>query len=165
MGFNNIDPQGNPTAAITNRLVNFGWEYVFHCHILSHEEMDMMRPVSLALPPLKADGLASTLTGNGSNRRVRLTWTDRSITETSFVVQRTANGTTWTDVGTVQSPLGQVNTTGTTLALIDSTSNATTPYRYRVAAVNTVGYGRGSPVSASRPPRARRQLPGPHRPS
>ena len=52
--FNNIDPQGNPTAPITNKLVNFGWEYVFHCHILSHEEMDMMRPVSVAMPPVKA---------------------------------------------------------------------------------------------------------------
>ena len=39
-------------------LVNFGWEYVWHCHILSHEEMDMMRPVSLALPPIKSDTLA-----------------------------------------------------------------------------------------------------------
>ena len=56
--FNNIDPQGNPlTTPITNKLVNFGWEYVLHCHILSHEEMDMMRPVSLALPPIKPDGL------------------------------------------------------------------------------------------------------------
>lgn len=145
MGFNNIDPQGNPTAPITNRLVNFGWEYVFHCHILSHEEMDMMRPVSLALPPLKAETLASSLTGNGNNRRVRLTWKDGSITETSFVVQRTADGTTWTDVGTVQSPLGQVNTKGSTLALVDPTSNATTPYRYRVQAVNTVGYGGAFP--------------------
>ena len=76
---------------------------------------------------------------------MRLTWTDSSITETSFVVQRTANGTTWTDVGTVQSPLDQVNTHGTTLALIDPTSNATTPYRYRVQAVNTVGYGGAFP--------------------
>ena len=40
-----------------NQLVNFGWEYVYHCHILSHEEMDMMRPVTLALPPNKPDGL------------------------------------------------------------------------------------------------------------
>ena len=45
--------EGNPTATITNQLVNFGWEYVYHCHILSHEEMDMMRPVSLVLPPIK----------------------------------------------------------------------------------------------------------------
>src|SRR5450756_2607816 len=33
--FNNMDPQGIPTADITNQLVNFGWEYVYHCHILS----------------------------------------------------------------------------------------------------------------------------------
>jgi hypothetical protein len=25
-----------------NHYVNFGAEYVYHCHILSHEEMDMM---------------------------------------------------------------------------------------------------------------------------
>ncbi len=53
--FFNTDPQGNPLATpITNKTVNFGWEYVWHCHILSHEEMDMMRPVSVALPPIKA---------------------------------------------------------------------------------------------------------------
>jgi hypothetical protein len=32
---------------MTNKLVNFGFEYVWHCHILSHEENDMMRPVVL----------------------------------------------------------------------------------------------------------------------
>ena len=48
-----VDPDGN-VATILNTLVNFGWEYVYHCHILSHEEMDMMRPVLLALPPLEA---------------------------------------------------------------------------------------------------------------
>ena len=54
-GFFNTDPQGNPLATpITNQTINFGWEYVWHCHILSHEEMDMMRPVSVALPPIKA---------------------------------------------------------------------------------------------------------------
>ncbi len=58
-GFNNVDAAGNPTAAITNDLVNFGWEYVFHCHILSHEEMDMMRPVSVAMPPTMPGTLTS----------------------------------------------------------------------------------------------------------
>ena len=53
MGFNNIDANGNPTTPLTNQLVNFGWEYVWHCHILSHEEMDMMRPQAVALPPNK----------------------------------------------------------------------------------------------------------------
>ena len=41
--------------------MNFGAEYVFHCHILSHEEMDMMRPVSIVTPPVKADGLATSI--------------------------------------------------------------------------------------------------------
>ena len=90
--FNNIDPQGNPTAPIVNQLVNFGWEYVYHCHILSHEEMDMMRPVSVALPPVKPDGLAFDI-----GHTATLTWNDNSITETSFVVQRRTDGTTWTD--------------------------------------------------------------------
>ena len=31
--------------------------------------MDMMRPVSLALPPIKPTGLAVTVTGNGNNQR------------------------------------------------------------------------------------------------
>ncbi|MEV7237671.1 multicopper oxidase domain-containing protein [Streptomyces sp. NPDC051020] len=139
--FNNTDPQGNPTAAITNKLVNFGWEYVIHCHILSHEEMDMMRPESLALPPLKANGLSSTVVGTGESARIRLEWQDNSINETSFVVQRTSNGgTTWVDIGTVDSPLDQPNTHGTR-AFVDPTASVTTQYLYRVVALNKVGYG------------------------
>ena len=42
---------------IVNHLVNFGWEYVYHCHILSHEEMDMMQPVTVAYPPVAPIGL------------------------------------------------------------------------------------------------------------
>ncbi len=50
-GFNNTDTNGAPmTTAIVNDVVNFGWEYVVHCHILSHEEMDMMRPVTVHVP-------------------------------------------------------------------------------------------------------------------
>ncbi|MFI6061127.1 multicopper oxidase domain-containing protein [Streptomyces sp. NPDC051286] len=139
--FNNIDPQGNPTAAITNKLVNFGWEYVIHCHILSHEEMDMMRPQSLALPPSKASGLSSTVVGTGESTRIRLEWQDNSINETSFIVQRTSDGgTTWADVGTVDSPLDQPNTHGTR-AFVDLTASVSTQYLYRVVALNRVGYG------------------------
>ena len=45
---------------------------------------------------------------------MRLTWNDNSITETSYLVQRTTDGTTWVDAGTVASPLDQPNTKGTT---------------------------------------------------
>lgn len=39
-------PPGLPgVAAITNVMTNFLWEYVWHCHLLGHEENDMMRPI------------------------------------------------------------------------------------------------------------------------
>ena len=125
-----------------------GWEYVIHCHILSHEEMDMMRPESLAVPPIKATWPttgAAVVTGNGNNRHITLTWSDNSITETAFVVQRSTDGTTWADVGTVTVPLTTPNV-HQSRTLTDSTSNATTAYLYRVVAQNTVGYGQGFPT-------------------
>jgi FtsP/CotA-like multicopper oxidase with cupredoxin domain len=49
-GFTNINPNTgqpiNPTP-IVNQVANFGHEYVWHCHILAHEENDMMRPLIL----------------------------------------------------------------------------------------------------------------------
>ncbi|HNN12341.1 MAG TPA: multicopper oxidase domain-containing protein, partial [Anaerolineales bacterium] len=143
--FNNTDPQGNPTTTIANQLVNFGWEYVYHCHILTHEEMDMMRPQSLVLPPLKADGLAFSSTGSGANRRLILTWNDNSITETSFVVQ-ILNGANWTDVGTITSPLDQPNIHETRTFTVPGTFDPTAAYQYRIVARNTVGYGAEFPT-------------------
>jgi hypothetical protein len=138
--FNNIDVQGNPTTPIVNQLVNFGWEYVYHCHILSHEEMDMMRPVTVAMPPVKPDGLAAAVTGTGASA-VSLTWNDNSIAETSYLIQRmTNNSGTWTDVESVASPLDQENTTGIR-TFEDTTVQFNTAYQYRVLALNTVGYG------------------------
>ncbi len=48
-GFTNIDPitQQAKVPPDLNRIENLGWEYVWHCHILSHEENDMMRPIVL----------------------------------------------------------------------------------------------------------------------
>lgn len=140
-GFSNVDIHGDPTNPIINQLVNFGWEYVYHCHILSHEEMDMMRPVSLALPPKAADGLAFTTTGGGNKARLTLTWNDNSITETSFLVQKTVNGTTWTDVGTVASPLDQANTVGVKSLQDPAVYDPNVVLKYQVVAQNTVGYG------------------------
>ena len=37
---------GTPTpAGISNVVTDYGWEYVWHCHLLGHEENDMMRPI------------------------------------------------------------------------------------------------------------------------
>ena len=137
MGFNNVDANGLPTSPIVNTLVNFGWEYVYHCHILSHEEMDMMRPVSVALPPiaptLSLTALAPT--------EATLSWTDNSLSETQFLVQRRTGTDPWITLSTVVRPLDQPNTTGSTLTYVDSTYVEGTSYLYRIAAQNVVGYG------------------------
>ena len=139
--FNNTDAQGNPTAPIVNQLVNFGWQYVYHCHILSHEEMDMMRPVSVAIPPIAPDGLAYTVTGVGNNTGPHLTWNDNSINETEFLVQRSSNGGAWTDLGSVLSPLDQPNI-HESRSYDDATFRwNSTAFAYRVVAKNTIGYG------------------------
>ncbi len=137
--FNNVDANGNPTAPIVNQLVNFGWQYVYHCHILSHEEMDMMRPVSVAIPPIAPDGLAYTISGAGNNMVLTLTWNDKSINETSFVVQRDA-GAGYVDIGTLLSPLDQPNI-HELRTFADTTYNKNVSYSYRVVAKNTIGYG------------------------
>ena len=139
--FNNVDPQGNPTNPVVNQLVNFGWEYTYHCHILSHEEMDMMRPVSVTMPPNKPDGLTSAVTGSGNNARLVLNWNDNSITETSFVIQSLTWPSTWTDVGVILSPLDQPNTHQPRSFTVPGTYNPSLAYEYRVVAKNTVGYG------------------------
>jgi FtsP/CotA-like multicopper oxidase with cupredoxin domain len=136
MGFNNIDQHGNPTAPIVNQLVNFGWEYVYHCHILSHEEMDMMRPVSVALPPNAPDGLVF-------NAGV-LTWNDNSINETAFVIQRD-DGTGWVDLATIDQPLHQPDPADPLnkgpRSYTDTTFDPNKTYQYRVVALNRIGLG------------------------
>ena len=136
-----VDPAGN-VMTLTNALVNFGWEYVYHCHILSHEEMDMMRPVLLALPPLAADGLSRSVVSN----RNQISWNDNSITETSFILQRSADGITWTNAATSQSPLDQPNTKGDVRSLRDTGASRSAALLYRVVARNTVGYGGAYPA-------------------
>jgi len=47
-GFTNINPKtGQPITATptVNVMYNFGNEFVWHCHLLGHEENDMMRPL------------------------------------------------------------------------------------------------------------------------
>jgi hypothetical protein len=77
-----LDPGGNPVTVL-NHLVNFGWEYMIHCHLLGHEEMDMMHAQVFAVAPEAPTNLVVTV---GSP--VTLTWVDNSISETGFTIQR-----------------------------------------------------------------------------
>jgi len=136
-GFANIDPTNQP-AVVTNDLTNFGWEYVVHCHILGHEENDMMRPVLLAIPPDPPDLVTATRVGSGNSQSVVVTWVDRSINETGFTVQRATSLTgPWLSL-TPAAPAAPG--TGMTVSYTDATIARRTSYYYRVVANNVVGY-------------------------
>lgn len=150
-GFNNTDANGNPiTPPISNQVTNFGWEYVWHCHILSHEEMDMMRPMVLGVSRRLADPPVVTYTRNGG---VSLRWTDGTpvtdlatlgnpANEVGYRIERAPvsnNGTvgTYTQIGTALA-----NATSFT----DAAAGSTTRYAYRVIAFNAAGDSVSMPV-------------------
>lgn len=126
-----FNPLGEPVGQLLNHYVNFGWEYVYHCHILAHEEMDMMHSVAFAVPPKAPSNLTARIVGNGANRRVVLTWKDNSINETGFTVQRAASAAgPWSNLAAL--PAGSTSYT-------DTIGNTSTIFYYRVFASNTVG--------------------------
>ncbi len=143
-GFNNTDANGNPIAPITNVVGDFGWEYVWHCHILSHEEMDMMRPVTVHVG--RELPTAPVLSGTGTGP-VNLTWTDG--TPVNYTNLATWGGPTMevgyrieraTVTGGVIGAYAQI---GTALAnqttFTDTTAVGGTAYSYRVVAFNAAG--------------------------
>lgn len=125
--FGGFAPNGEPVT-IVNRYVNFGWEYVYHCHILAHEEMDMMHGMAFVVPPEAPSNLVATKKGSS----VTLTWQDNSINETSFTIQR-ATDPTFTTGLTVFTVGSDVNT------YVDSSIKNNLTYFYRVFATNLVG--------------------------
>ncbi len=122
------DPDGNPVPTIYNHLVNFGWEYVYHCHLLAHEEMDMMHSVAVAATPEAPSGLAVSAQGT----RATLTWADNSAVETNFIIQRATDPEFIT--GLWIFTLGPNVTT-----YIDNTIRNNQTYFYRLYASNVVG--------------------------
>jgi len=127
-----VDPSGLPVTAYPNSSVNFGNEYTWHCHLLGHEENDMMRPMMVAVPPAAGPTLTATLSGNGANTRATLNWT-AIPGATGYTVQRAGNSTFTS--GLVTTQLGNVTTYANTIG------NTSAPYYYRVLAVITVGSG------------------------
>lgn len=108
-------PYDNYKGVVTNVLYNFGWEYVWHCHILSHEEMDMMRPIVLlvdtTLPP------AFTAMASPGGGKMNVTWNDptpvnyanlltygNTGNEVGFNVYRSTNGVDFTKLNSVNLP-------------------------------------------------------------
>ncbi|MFZ2197831.1 MAG: multicopper oxidase domain-containing protein [Thermodesulfovibrionales bacterium] len=145
-GFSQIDTADGADLVppMTNRLFNFGWEYVWHCHILSHEENDMMRSVRFDVPtavPVGPDpliGLTAALVPPAVGTQVLLTWTTGVPTalnpnaEIGFHIERCvgAGCTNFTPYATVYSGLN----TYTDTAIVSGEI-----YRYQVKAYNSLG--------------------------
>jgi FtsP/CotA-like multicopper oxidase with cupredoxin domain len=121
---------------ITNSVTDFGWEYVWHCHLLGHEENDMMRPIVLLVTPPTAP---TTLTGSvslaGAQSQVSLSWTSTSVNETSFLLQRSTSST-FPAATTVSI---SVNKGATGYLDADPALLLNTNYYYRVQAMNGAG--------------------------
>jgi len=160
-----FDPLNNGVTA-TNELVNFGWEYMFHCHILSHEEGDMMRPIVVGVV-MTAPSAVSTQyvpykakvgTTPAVLAHVAVTFVDNSVNETGFILQRRALASDpWVTVFAANRPAPKWDnlhqliidpglSTGTTETLTDSVPRTDTTtfatgksYQYRVIAIDEVG--------------------------
>ena len=123
---------GNPLV-ITNTALDYGWEYVWHCHILGHEENDFMRPLVLNVAttvPASASGLTAAVSSAGLTR-ADLAWFDNSTDETGFAIQRRPVGTT--PFATIASVVPNVR------SFSDLTVTSGMPYEYRVVAYNQKG--------------------------
>ncbi|NLF01772.1 MAG: multicopper oxidase domain-containing protein [Anaerolineales bacterium] len=132
-----FDPTGEPIDVI-NHVVNYGWEYVWHCHILSHEEMDMMRPQAVAVAPLAPTNLQATVTGVGAGRQVTLTWNDASMNETGWRIERYSTlSMAWTELVVFDSTTGP--DVGGQIGFVDPIGDTADTFLYRVQGVNVVG--------------------------
>lgn len=146
-GFMNLDPltgQAKIPADNNAGLYNFGAEYVWHCHILSHEEQDMMRPLVLRVATGKpAD--PSGLTATAGFQKNSLSWTDNSYNGTvanpydmtlGFYIER-CNGSCNAGSGTFNRIADMAMVSSANPTYIDDTITSGTTYTYRV-----IGYNR-----------------------
>jgi FtsP/CotA-like multicopper oxidase with cupredoxin domain len=130
-GFTQISGNTGLPAVIYNAMQDYGWEYVWHCHILGHEENDFMRPVIFRANeavPTAPSGLTATQT-SGSSSAV-LAWTDASTTEYQYKIERSTDGITFAQIDTA---LANSN------SYTDTTAGANSTFSYRVTAVGQAG--------------------------
>jgi hypothetical protein len=125
-----MDANGAP---VTNVVANFGWEYVWHCHLLGHEENDMMRPIVFQVSP----AAPSTLTAAAAAGpvRVNLAWVN-NWTLPAASNQRIERATNSAFTGTVAAFSASAGAT----TYSDTTVTAGTTYYYRVRAESLAGY-------------------------
>ena len=157
---------------VVNSSYDFDWEYVWHCHILGHEENDLMRPLVFhpAPPTLPATGP----TGVTVDAKGLVKWIDptpiaaattkaNTANEIGFRVERatvttTATGKPVAGPFAALAPLSpvvdaRVNTLANATSFQDAPA-ANTDYQYRVVAVNEAGVVTSTAATLAQAPAA-----------
>ncbi len=118
-------------VTVTNAMQDYGWEYVWHCHLLSHEENDMMRPMVFEVSPAAPDTLAAT----PSAATATLTWVDHATepAATMYTVERATDSAFTAGVTDIAVP-------GATAAGYIDTPLSSGTYYYRVRAENKAAF-------------------------
>ncbi|MDY7574585.1 hypothetical protein [Actimicrobium sp. CCI2.3] len=102
-GFSQVDPTTGLATTVVNEMHNFDWEYIWHCHILGHEENDFMRVISFNFGAVVPDPVTGVTFNQGTQQ---VTWTDTTPAgsattlgnkknELGFLVQRSDDGVVW----------------------------------------------------------------------
>ena len=101
-------------------------------------------PITIDVVPLTPPAAPTQLTGDApSRRRVRLSWSDNSTNETGFRIERSLDGTTFTEIATRAANTVQYN---------DNSVAPNTLYYYRVRAYNSAGNSEYSNVISVQTP-------------
>ncbi len=149
-----FDPSGVslPAGSVTNKYINFGWEYVWHCHLLSHEEMDMMHAMPFAVRPYRPSGLTGSVS-TSNNSWVNLTWIDDSIAETGYIIQRNSTASpAFVTIGEILSPHSTTGpTSGNLMHFNDTNASDGLVYYYQVLANSIVGDNTSYPTGIGFP--------------
>ncbi len=111
---------------------------MWHCHILSHEEMDFMHSLVFAVPPKAPTGLTGAWNGSANQPRVTLNWVDNSFQEAGFTVQRATDANFTAGLVTLTTAVPASAGTGATVTYTDTNPARSSTYYYRVLAKGEV---------------------------
>jgi FtsP/CotA-like multicopper oxidase with cupredoxin domain len=126
------DPTTGNRITILNDSINYGWEYMWHCHLLGHEENDMMRTIAFQTVP----GAPIIGTAVAGNAKATVNFSPPVGTGGSPILYYTATS----------SP-GGISATGTGSPIVVTGLTNGTTYTFTVTATNAIGTGAPSAPS------------------
>lgn len=161
--FNSTNANGDPIPQISNENVNFEWEYVWHCHILSHEEMDMMRPISAQVDPELPYPPQVSFVRNGNTGPATLNWVEKTPVDYAAPDTLQTWGSLANEIGyyiyrapVINNTVGAFTRIGSALAnkttYTDNTAQDGQAYRYRLGIYNAAGETKSANVGAGTVP-------------